>query len=865
MFKKLTAVCLCLTLILTTAGSVYAEPADPSAGKAADSSEGSGDEDKAAAEDRETAAPEADASETGSADGTVKTDADGEAEDAGSSADAQEAGNAGETDDASDADTAEGTDDAGAAEASDETDEGTDEEPELIEEDPEDELPLNELALSKVTSGFYKIGSINKGLSLDVSGGTKVDGANIQVHRPNGTDAQIFYLSDNGDGTFAVEALGSDKVLDCKSSGKTAGTNIQLWTKKDKHRAQTWQIFNDSGYARFVNPNSGLALTVSGTNVVLGANTGNVNTRWLLTKLNMDMSSFSVSDLYNDYAYTGEPVEPYNDVKVTTTRRSDVATTESHPGYYMTGGLDIPQMSIGNYGTSCGPGAVAMVISYLRGVKTTPAEIRSRWPQYAYNLHYLTSAAASYYGVGSVYTNGPQNNHETADINKAIAALKNGQPVIAYEEGLSIFSMTGNSHFIVLRGVTPDGMIMVNDPNGSYPFYAHDVSTFEYTLFTPAQVAANAKEFYIFNKKSEGAQYTYTQSVTLQRDVDYTVEFRDNIESGTAKAIVRGLNGYSGTVTKRFGIVDKTVDIVSGMAYELVSAKNPVLALDVDNGSTEIRANVRVHTRNKTAAQQWYFIRNDDDTWTIKNVGSGLVLDAQGGEVADRTNVWQYRQNGTDAQKWTLRDQGDGSLVIVNVKSGKCLDLAGGSIANNTNLQLYRIQKTAETIEAQRFYPAETSADKCLDGSYMICSAADSTLVLDIENGSKDKRAGLLLSGADAAKEPVFDFLLCGPGLYRITNKESGMVLDVRGGTFANKTPIQQYKWNNTPAQLWKVISHDNGAVAFASALGSGKVIDIAGGLIGSGTALWLYKEQTVPEKMQAQLFILEPMGNTNR
>lgn len=754
-------------------------------------------------------------------------------------------------------DTAEEDDPAASDEETAEEEGDGEDEPSLTDEEGDEET-LNSLPLSAVTPGFYKIGSINRGYSLDVSGGSKTDGANIQVHRPNGTDAQIFYLSDNGDGTFAIEAMGSDKVLDCKNSGKTAGTNVQLWTKKDRHRAQTWQIFNDAGYARILNPNSGLVLTVSGNNVCLGANTGNANTRWLLTKLDMSMTSFNVSELTNDYAYTGNAVEPVDDIKVTTSRKADAATTESHPGYYITGGMDIPQMSIGNYGTSCGPGAVAMVISYLRGIKTTPREILNNWPQYAYNLYYLTAAAASYYGVGSVYDNGPQNNHEAADINKAIAALKNGQPVIAYQEGLSIFSMTGRSHFIVLRGVTPDGMIMVNDPNGSFPFYAHDPNTFEYTLFTPAQVAACAKEFYIFSRKSDSAAYSFSNDITLTQGTDYTVSFSNNVEPGVAKAAVTGIGGYRGTVTRTFGIVDKTVSLESGKAYELVSAKYPIRALDVEAGSTAVRANVRTHTRNKTAAQQWYFIQNDDNTWTIKNVGSGLVLDAQSGGVTDRTNIWQYRQNGTDAQKWFIRDGGDGSLIIVNKKSGKCLDIAGGSTANNANIQLYRVQSTAATMEAQRFYPAQAEADPCLDGTYTIHSFADDSLVLDIADGSKVRKAGLVLAPVDEAKEPVFEFLMCGPGVYRITNRESGLVLDVRGGTFANRIPVQQYTWNGTNAQLWKVVQRGNGVISIATALGSGKCIDISGGIIRAGTPLWIYKQQTAEASMRAQLFVLE-------
>ena len=694
-----------------------------------------------------------------------------------------------------------------------------------------------------------------------MSGGTASDGTNIQVHRPNGTMAQIFYISPNGDGTFAIQAAGTDKVLDVKKSGKTNGTNVQLWTKKDKHRAQTWKIYNDAGYLRFVNPNSDKALTVNGTNVCIGDNVGNMNTRWLVSKIDLDLKNFTVADLTKIYDYTGEPVEPYDDIKVSAALKSDVARSESHPDYYITGGLDIPQFSLANYGTPCGPTAVAMVISYLRGVITTPREIADRWPQYRYNLHYLSSAAASYYGVGSVYTNGPQNAHETADINKAIAALKNGQPVIAYQEGLSIFSMTGNSHFIVLRGVTPDGMIMVNDPNGTYPFYAHDAATYEYTLFTPAQVAAHAREFYFFSKKSASAPHTYTKSLATSEGSDYTVSFSSNTKPGVAKAVIKGVNGLSGSVTKKFAIVDRSTRIESGRAYMLASALAPLKTLDVAGGSTVGKANIQLYKRNGTKAQKWYFIENDDGTWTIKNVGSGLVLDAESGGTADRTNIWQYKQNGTDAQKWRLEYGNDGSVRFINVGADKCIDIAGGLTADRTNIQLYHRQNTARKMLSQQFYPVLSSQEPCLDGQYMIYSAAEPELVISVAGDSVKKKAPLIINHVDETQSEVFEFLYCGPGQYKITNVRSGLVLDVQGGVFENKRAIQLYKSNNTPAQRFTVNYQSDGSVTFGTALGAGKVIDISGGILVPDTPLWLYKAQTKPEKMTAQTFILEPVS----
>ncbi len=69
----------------------------------------------------------------------------------------------------------------------------------------------------------------------------------------------------------------------------------------------------------------------------------------------------------------------------------------------------------------------------------------------------------------------------------------------------------------------------------------------------------------------DGTQYTYTGSsiapgVTvyfgtgkLTEGTDYKVEYQNNVNAGTAKAVVTGIGKYTGTVTKEFRIVTKTL------------------------------------------------------------------------------------------------------------------------------------------------------------------------------------------------------------------------------------------------------------------------------------------------------------------
>ena len=94
-------------------------------------------------------------------------------------------------------------------------------------------------------------------------------------------------------------------------------------------------------------------------------------------------------------------------------------------------------------------------------------------------------AAASHFGCGSVT--------QTTDANAVLQALSEGRPVISSQSpGL----FTSGGHFIVLRGLTADGKVLVNDPNDNdsknYVNRAFDMMT---------EIHATSSHYWIFEKK----------------------------------------------------------------------------------------------------------------------------------------------------------------------------------------------------------------------------------------------------------------------------------------------------------------------------------------------------------------------------
>ena len=113
---------------------------------------------------------------------------------------------------------------------------------------------------------------------------------------------------------------------------------------------------------------------------------------------------------------------------------------------------------IGGYG--CGPTAMSIVVSSLTGSIVDPVEM-SAW---AYENGYWCSKSGSYHSLISGAAQAwdlPVTGCTTAEPQRIVDALSQGKLVVALM-GKGHFTSSG--HFMVLRGVTSDGKILVADP-----------------------------------------------------------------------------------------------------------------------------------------------------------------------------------------------------------------------------------------------------------------------------------------------------------------------------------------------------------------------------------------------------------------
>ena len=192
-------------------------------------------------------------------------------------------------------------------------------------------------------------------------------------------------------------------------------------------------------------------------------------------------------DRYGDKEYVEHVLRYY---QITNTGGSYPANGMQIPHYLQTDYGNIPYGGSSIASSGCGPTSFAMIASYLTGNTITPPDAVAWCGNSYYKPGVGTywsyfQAAASHFGCGNVT--------QTSNANTVLQALSEGRPVISSQRA-GLF--TSGGHFIVLRGVTANGKILVNDPNDSD---AKNYINREFDMMSEIHATANA--YWIFDKK----------------------------------------------------------------------------------------------------------------------------------------------------------------------------------------------------------------------------------------------------------------------------------------------------------------------------------------------------------------------------
>lgn len=144
-------------------------------------------------------------------------------------------------------------------------------------------------------------------------------------------------------------------------------------------------------------------------------------------------------------------------------------------------------------------------------------------------------------------------------------------------------------------------------------------------------------------------------------------------------------------------------------------------------------------------------VMDENKSFMLKNVGSGLFMDVSGGVAASGTNVQQWGANvAMRSNSWHFKSAGDGYYYIYSLlDNGKSylLDLNGGKAVNGTNISIY-----SENLSTAQCFKFAQNAD----GSYTIFTkASDDKSTVEVKNASKENGANVQeweLNGNDCQK-----------------------------------------------------------------------------------------------------------------
>ena len=93
----------------------------------------------------------------------------------------------------------------------------------------------------KKTGSYYTISPKCSGLMLDVKGGSTASGANVQQYKANNTDSQKWMFYNAGGGYYYIRCKVGDKALDVKGGKTSNGTNIQMYNL-NLTDSQKWKL-----------------------------------------------------------------------------------------------------------------------------------------------------------------------------------------------------------------------------------------------------------------------------------------------------------------------------------------------------------------------------------------------------------------------------------------------------------------------------------------------------------------------------------------------------------------------------------------------------------------------------------------------
>ena len=680
-------------------------------------------------------------------------------------------------------------------------------------------------AILQLPEGDYEICNVETGVALGLDAGGSAPRAKAQACQRDAAEIQGWSFTNLNEAynqmdlhvageasvipsdsiIYLASALSQALVLDVANGSAADGANVQIYAS-NMTPAQQWRVtYDEIGYATFINVKTGKALDVDNGKAVAGANVqqhspnGTRAQKWVV-KDNGDgtMSILSALmpglalDVANGSASSGANVQIYSDNG--TAAQKWVAIDEQ--GFYEQ--LDelassSPRLiEAGSSVLLSSALSQALVLDVANGSAADGANVQI----YASNMTPAQQWRVTYDEIGyATFINVKTGKALDVDNGKAVAGAN----------------------------------VQQHSPNG-----------------TRAQK-------WVVKDNGDG-----TMSILSALMPGLALDVANGSASSGANVQIYSDNG---TAAQKWVAIPTVPEVapcekldLDGRYFEVTPKSNASLAFDVESGSLNNGANVRLWQRNGTLAQLYSFefvpSNNTHGYYRIVNARTGKALDVAGGNLVPTTNVqqWEIVQN-EDNQLFSIRVNDDDSLSFINKATGLVIDVQNGSVSSGTNIWAYFDNGS----NAQRFVLKERT-DLLFEGLVNICSALNHSKVLDVDNGSVSNGANVQLYGANGTIAQKWELRRVGDNAYSIQSVVSGLYL-----TNDSNGNVCQRPQTEDGSQYW-IPSISGGYYILENQL-SGKVLDVASGSATDGANIQVY-ESNQSQAQQFHLVMTEPLSN---
>ena len=585
----------------------------------------------------------------------------------------------------------------------------------------------------QIPDGTYALGMDSSPRSVvDVSGGSASNGANIQIYASNNTAAQRWVikntLDSNGQptGYVTIAHAGTSSALDVTGGGKKSGTNVQQYAVNGT-AAQRWiPVKQTNGSFVFY---SGL-----GRNLVLDVSCGSVS-----NGANVQIWTANGSAAQRFIAIDANPHVTAGTQSVADGMYQINSVSDSSKCLDVTGGSVSNGARIQTYAIN-GTMAQCFKLSYdsatgfysIRSAKSTkgldldsgdifPGAKVQQWdfPGLGLNQHWRIEPDGDSFVIRSVASNLVLERKPDGSVTTAYESGSAAQHwtfevfTVSLDEGCySICSDSTGKYLDVTGGSYADeAPLQVYTGNGTLAqkFWARKDDRGYYSF----QCANSAK--YLSVRESDGAVLQASDKDADEAKWSIEICFGKGIELKNKKTgKVLSISGSGGSVVcvdengaTSQGWSITSVPLISDGFYEFAPMHATGQRLDVTGGSRSNGANVQIYVSNGTLSQR-VWVRSVGGGWySLTACCSAYPLDVLNCSDADGTNVQQWQWNGSNAQKWRF-EMGESGIKIVSACGNKVLEVSDGATANGANVQLWSY--TGSAAQSWRALSAERPA-----------------------------------------------------------------------------------------------------------------------------------------------------------